>query len=76
MKHADASKLKVMAEAYSGKLKISVEDNGPATTVPEEGSQGNGLRNIRRRIERHNGGVDININSSGHGFRIEINVPL
>lgn len=76
MKHAVANTLKVLAESNAGKLKISVEDNGPSTTVPEEGSQGNGLRNIRRRIERHNGNADIRINSSGHGFSIEINVPL
>jgi two-component system sensor histidine kinase DesK len=76
MKHADASTLKVSSVASSGRMQIIVEDNGTATQVPEEGSQGNGLRNLRRRIERHQGTALVQINPSGHGFRIFIDVPL
>lgn len=76
MKHANATNLKVQAEASAGHLLITVEDNGSASIVPEEGSQGNGLRNIRRRVARHQGSAEVRINPAGHGFRITISVPL
>ncbi|MBU6400539.1 MAG: hypothetical protein KGS61_09490, partial [Verrucomicrobia bacterium] len=58
-------------------FEILIEDNGRGfdPTLPGIGRNGNGLGNMRRRIENLGGQISIN-SASGHGTRLRIVVKV
>jgi two-component system sensor histidine kinase UhpB len=72
-KYAEASQMKVSIKKVVNELEMKISDNGIGFDT-EQISEGNGLLNIRRRIETLGGKVSIT--SSSAGTKTEIQLPL
>lgn len=68
IKHAQAKHIFVELVIVDKKLKLLMEDDGVGF-IPEDTSRGVGLRNIRSRVELHNGAVQIQ-SKPGNGTRL------
>ena len=77
LKHSKATKMRVCVAATSTTLEIQLEDNGEGFEpgAARNGRRGNGLQNMRRRIEAHGGSLTIE-SANGKGTRIKAEVPL
>jgi two-component system, LytTR family, sensor kinase len=71
--------IRIEVRVENNRLKIIVEDNGPETDVETSKmlGKGIGLANIKSRLNQHFGDdfVLSILPDSGHGFRIEIEIP-
>ena len=75
VKHSGATAVR-MRLGFSGRhLEISIEDNGRGFVIDDISRYGNGLINMRKRVETINGKFDIQSQPEG-GTRILVNVPL
>jgi signal transduction histidine kinase len=85
VKHSGASEAQIQIEGQNGVFKLAIVDNGTGfQPQPFDGSQngfiskdrrGNGLQNMRKRIEDI-GGSYVLTSEPGKGTRVEISVPL
>ncbi|WP_432010808.1 GAF domain-containing protein [Streptomyces cucumeris] len=71
-RHAEAGAAEVSLVVASGRLTLTVTDNGVG--VPEGGRR-SGLRNLAERAEKYGGGLDIQVPTGG-GTRLVWGVPL
>jgi signal transduction histidine kinase len=75
IRHSGAKSVLVDVETYSGALHIAVEDNGLGLSGNSETlSTGNGMINMRSRIEKLKG--RFSIAPSLNGTRVEVTIPL
>jgi len=75
-KHASADFVSIKIEQLDEQLNLIIEDNGAGTNLTgSDKSKGLGLIGMRERVETIDGSFEI-ISSPGHGFKIDINVPL
>lgn len=72
VKHSKANQVDLKISFANQVLSISIKDNG--TGIPESARQGNGLKNMRNRIESI-GGM-FNLKTDSKGTLIEVVVPL
>ncbi|MFI5154999.1 MAG: two-component regulator propeller domain-containing protein [Chitinophagales bacterium] len=72
VKHAQAKRVEISMEA-SGALAIRIMDNGIGFQKKNGNGDGNGLRNMQRRMESIGGNMDI---QNGNGVKITLNIPL
>ncbi|HNQ72537.1 MAG TPA: two-component regulator propeller domain-containing protein [Verrucomicrobiota bacterium] len=77
LKHAAASQVRICVSVAGGRLHLLVEDNGRGFSTPVEATRrvGQGLSNLRRRIESI-GGVFACRTAPGHGTTISFTVRL
>jgi signal transduction histidine kinase/ligand-binding sensor domain-containing protein len=75
LKHAKATEATLTYEISEGKLKMVVWDNGCGFEVNERTTSGNGLTNIRNRVEDCGGVMKIE-SKSGGGTMLQIEAPL
>jgi signal transduction histidine kinase len=79
IKHAKASEIVVRIELDSEFLRVSVTDDGCGFHLPTHAAGGNGLTNMKRRLEESGGTCTIQ-SESGKGTTIllclAINKPL
>lgn len=81
VKHAAATEVWLRVRIAGGKLVLEVEDNGrglseaPAPAVAQLPSGGNGLRNLRRRMEDIGGKLELHSRAGG-GTRLTFEVAL
>jgi signal transduction histidine kinase len=73
LKHSNATRLDVSMIAADNETDIMIEDNGYGFNI-EELNIGNGLKNIKSRIEFLNGRLEIN-STPGKGTIIALYVP-
>jgi signal transduction histidine kinase/Tfp pilus assembly protein PilF len=73
LKHAEASHVDVQLTKHKDHLNIVVNDNGKGFQKSKK--QGIGLRNIKERLQKVKGTLDIDSNS-GHGTSITIDIPI
>jgi two-component system, NarL family, sensor kinase len=73
-KHARATLASVQINVEDGKMEMVVEDNGIGLDKARANSEGIGLRNIHSRVNVCKG--MINIDSSGNGTTVIIEVPV
>ncbi len=73
IKHAEASHADVQLTKHKDHLNIVVNDNGKGFQKSKK--QGIGLRNIKERLQKIKGTLDIDSNS-GHGTSITIDIPI
>ena len=74
IKHAKASEVTVQFTEDEDELIIMVEDNGIGFD-PEKNYDGMGLNNIRQRVSRTGGQLNID-SAPGNGTTVIINVPM
>ncbi|MEO5646983.1 MAG: ATP-binding protein [Chitinophagaceae bacterium] len=72
LKHSAASEVKIDLE-FDTELTLVVSDNGNGFTKSLNGKQGNGIKNIRKRLEMLGGKMEIDGNG---GTRVETLIPL
>jgi two-component system NarL family sensor kinase len=76
LKHANATKLDVAMINENNEIDVIIEDNGIGfNTNNADLAEGNGMKNIRSRIQYLNGTLDINSNP-GKGAIIAFYIPL
>ena len=73
IKHASADKVDIQIEISAGRLDISIHDNGRGFKGDQSSGVGNGLRNMRQRIESTGGRMDI---QNEQGVRVNLKIPL
>ncbi|WP_245940370.1 tetratricopeptide repeat-containing sensor histidine kinase [Winogradskyella pacifica] len=73
LKHAEASHVDVQLTKHKDHLNIVVNDDGIG--FQKNKKQGIGLRNIKERLQKVKGTLDIDSNS-GHGTSITIDIPI
>ncbi|BAP29091.1 sensor histidine kinase [Chryseobacterium sp. StRB126] len=69
-KHSQATALKLSFSQHKHKFLITIEDNGIG--IPDNQSEGNGLRNMKRRMKEAEGECKILLKSSGTCLTFEI----
>ena len=72
VKHACANKVDIQIE-ISATLDISIHDNGSGFNEHQVSGMGNGLRNMRQRIESTGGSMNI---QNDQGVRVKLKIPL
>ncbi|HLO82800.1 MAG TPA: two-component regulator propeller domain-containing protein [Chitinophagaceae bacterium] len=72
IKHSRADKVS-LSIACSNELLITIRDNGHGFEYPSKLQTGNGLRNMKRRIEAVHGRMQV---ISDHGTTIKLGIPL
>jgi PAS domain S-box-containing protein len=75
VKHAQASRAKVMVVAKSSVIKIRVKDNGRGMPVNATNKPGIGLISIRNKVKLLNGELTI-ISQPGKGTSVEVHFPM
>jgi signal transduction histidine kinase/ligand-binding sensor domain-containing protein len=75
IKHATPTEMLLELAVASGRLDVRLEDNGRGFDTRNVVPQGNGLSNMRRRIEDLHGTFHLE-STPGHGTRIHGSVPL
>ncbi len=76
IKHANADRLSIKFLAINQKLKIVITDTGHCNILELESYKGNGIRNIKKRIQRNQGQFKYYVLEGTTGLTIEINLPL
>jgi signal transduction histidine kinase len=74
VKHAGATEVRIVLTLDARALTLSVEDNGHGFDPATAGATGNGLENMRRRLEHIGGGCEIG-SAPGQGVKIVFIVP-
>jgi signal transduction histidine kinase len=72
-KHSEATKCTLQLLVHEGYIQLMVEDNGKGFS--EVNSTGIGLKNIRSRVEFHQGQITIDSGKLGSIFIIEFPIP-
>lgn len=74
-KHADATTVRVLAEAGDGELLITVTDNGRGFAEAEAFDRGMGLQGMRERARLIGGNLEVRSEISG-GTTVEVRAPV
>lgn len=75
VKHANASAVRFSMNA-GDELVVETQDNGVGLPVSAKETVGNGLRNMRKRIEALSGELHVEATDGGGGTRVRFTVPL
>jgi len=75
VKHAEATAVRLRLEASSTTLSISISDDGKGFSMEKASAFGNGLHNMRKRLESIGGKFDMT-SEPGKGTRIRMEIPL
>lgn len=76
IKHAQADQISIKFLGIDNRLHILVSDTGFCDIEDLESYKGNGIRNIKKRIERNRGNVNYYVLDGASGLNIEISLPL
>jgi len=74
IKHAHASCVELTVQISRGRLMVQIKDNGRGLPAASLASTGNGLKNIRQRMNSINGKCHI-YNSNGTIVKLDIRLP-
>jgi signal transduction histidine kinase len=75
IKHSGATCVKISLSIASGRLRITIEDDGRGFVLEDLSQHGNGLANMRKRIEEIGGTFAIT-SQHGKGTAIHLSVPV
>jgi signal transduction histidine kinase len=68
LKHAETTHCKMEISASNSILRIIIEDYGCLKDIEKIENKGNGINNLRKRVERNAGTLNLSISSSGNGL--------
>lgn len=74
LKHAKAKHVEIFVEQRESALWIHYQDDGVG--FPEEQNGGNGLKDMKKRVEAAGGTFDVTNKPDGKGVKIEITLPI
>ncbi len=75
LKHAGASEVRIRFNFDDSTLAIRIEDNGVGLPLRPNGSFGNGLENMRNRVEEFQGQFSVT-SEIGRGTRVQFSIPM
>jgi ligand-binding sensor domain-containing protein/signal transduction histidine kinase len=77
LKHSEGSEVRVRVSVIEATLRITIRDDGRGFDIgkPAEGRRGNGLENMRKRMEHLGGRCEI-VSAPGQGTTLEFVLPL
>jgi signal transduction histidine kinase len=75
LKHAQATEVKIGLAVVADKLTIVITDNGRGFVCGEQAAGGNGLENMRQRLQQIRGRLTLE-SKPGAGTRVEMEAPL
>lgn len=75
IKHAHATEVRVALVVDVAGVSLEVADNGVGMTAAPGGGMGNGLRNMRERMQAAGGTIEMET-APGQGTRIRLRVPI
>jgi hypothetical protein len=76
LKHSDADTLRIYLTAHRSVLTIFTRDNGKLGSTEELGTTGNGMKNLRKRVDRHRGHIDFGTPRSGRGLTVRMRFDI
>jgi two-component sensor histidine kinase len=76
IKHSLSDNMYFSVLAYHDKLNLFISDDGFCNISELELGKGNGIQNIKKRIQRNKGQVNYSIVDGTNGLTVEINLPL
>ncbi len=74
LKHAQATSATIGLIQENSQLLLEIADNGKGCEITQE-SEGIGIRNIRTRVDSHNGTLSV-VSRPGEGFTLSVALPL
>ena len=75
VKHSDATSVEFRCRASDREVEFSIQDNGRGFMIETPNQNGNGLRNMKTRVEDIGGNLQIE-SQLGRGTRVRLIVPL
>ncbi len=76
LKHSGADTLKIYLTAHKNLLTVFTRDNGKLRKVEDIGTNGNGIRNLGKRVTKHGGTIEFGIPKSGHGLTVRMRFEI
>lgn len=76
LKHSNAKNVIYTISQIENQLFILIKDDGIIKSTKNLENKGNGITNIRKRVNRIKGFIDFNINPEGNGLLIQIELNL
>jgi signal transduction histidine kinase len=76
IRHAKGNRFKFEFRATDGMLYIATCDNGILDDIRNIEDKGNGVRNLVKRVKRHNGKISFSIPEKETGLCVKMNLPL
>lgn len=76
LKHSGADTLKIYLTVHKNVLTVFTRDNGRLQSVDDIGQNGNGMRNLGKRVSKHGGQIEFGIPKSGHGLTIRMRFDI
>jgi signal transduction histidine kinase len=73
LKHAKATEVKIVMQSDDDKLSVTIQDNGVGIDLKNIRRFGNGLNNIKKRMQSINGDFMIG-HENGTKVRLEVNL--
>ena len=74
-KHAEANTVNISMELHRNTLQLTVEDNGKGISA-KNSAAGNGMKNMRQRIEKWKGVFEVSSNKKNQGTLIQIQLDI
>lgn len=72
LKHSKADSLRILLFVRGNYLTVFTLDNGVLRSTDELGDRGNGMRNLRKRVTKHDGRIQFGVGRMGHGLWIRM----
>lgn len=76
LKHSNATQCNLELSFASSLLSIRIEDDGNLTVLENLENKGNGINNLRKRVERNAGTIALEIPTAGNGLITTISFKL
>jgi signal transduction histidine kinase len=76
LKHSGADTLRIYLTAHRNVLTVFTRDNGVLKRVEDIGAQGNGIRNLGKRVSKHGGSIEFGIPKAGHGLTVRMRFEI
>ena len=76
LKHSGADTLRIYLTAHRNVLTVFTRDNGMLRRVEDIGTQGNGIRNLGKRVAKYGGNIEFGIPKAGHGLTVRMRFEI
>lgn len=76
LKHSGADTLRIYLTAHKNVLTVFTRDNGRLQSIEDIGQNGNGMRNLGKRVSKHGGSLEFGIPKSGYGLTVRMRFDI
>ena len=76
LKHAESTLIEIKISIKDDNLQLLIVDDGRLNNLADIEERGNGIGNLRKRVERNKGNIHFSIRQPDGGLEIELEFPL